>query len=69
MDLEESTCLTSGNTTKLQPSGQFGTGTDRNTDQWNKIESPEVIPRTYGQLIFDEGMRNIQWRKENLFNK
>ena len=27
MDLEESTCLTSGSTTKLQSSRQYGTGT------------------------------------------
>jgi hypothetical protein len=32
----------------------------RQEDQWNRIEDPNINPHTYGQLIFDKEAKTIQ---------
>ena len=66
-ELEESTFLTLDYTTKLQLSRQYCIGTKyRPTEQDRKDRDN---PHTYEHLVFDKGSKNIQWRKNSLFDK
>jgi hypothetical protein len=41
---------------------------DRQVDQWNRIEDTEMNQHTQGHLIFDKGAKIIQWKKDSIFN-
>ena len=41
----------------------------RQVDQWYRIEDTETNSHKYSNLILDKGAKNLQWRKNSLFNK
>ena len=42
---------------------------NRHIDQWNRMESSEINPSIYGQLIFNKVGSSIKWSTNGLFNK
>ena len=59
---EASQFLVSNYISKLYQSKQYSIGIKTDTVQWNRMKSPEIIPHTYGQLIYGKEAKNIQWR-------
>ena len=40
------------------------------TEQWNRLESPEINPHNHSQVIPDNEAKTIQWeKKDSIFNK
>ena len=41
---------------------------NRHTDQWNRIESPEMDPQLYGQHL-RQSRKEYPWKRDSGFNK
>jgi hypothetical protein len=42
---------------------------NRQVEQWNRIEDPEMNPHTSGQFIFDKWAKTTHWKTDSIFNK
>lgn len=47
---------------------EYGTGTDKHIEIWNRMETPKTIPHVFGHMIFDMGAKPTQWGKKSLLN-
>jgi hypothetical protein len=42
---------------------------NRHEEEWKRIEDSDMNPGSNAFLIFDKGAKNLQWRKDSIFNK
>ena len=42
---------------------------NKNIDQWEMVESLEINPHIYGQLIYGKRGQNMQGKEDSLFSK
>jgi hypothetical protein len=67
--LSKSNKIVIKNSKKVTKVPGMGGDRDRQIDQWNRTEDPEIKPETYTHthLIFNkEAKKNIQWNKKYL---
>ena len=54
---------------KATGSKYISTGTKPDTQNNGTEQSPEINPHSHSQLTYNRGGKNIQWRKDNFFDK
>ena len=69
MELVESTCVNSGYTTNHSHKESTVLSQRQKYRSVEQNRKPRDNPCTYRHLIFDKGGKNIQWNKDNIFNK
>lgn len=55
--------------TKLNHQNSYGTGTETETDQWERVENLKINPHLINQSTHHSGGKDMQWRNDSVFSK